>query len=260
MNLNPKITSLIGKEMAEQRRTSGLWYDLKLQPLTDIHLKSDLHAEIQPNSDITYIYIFSAAAILILLIACSNFINLSTAKSINRAREIGLRKVIGAKRSQLITQFLGESFLFVIISTVLSVILVMITLPFFNSLTGETLSLSLLQSPVLVLVYAGIIILIGLLAGAYPAFLMSSFKPVHILKGNLKHGWKDIFLRKGLVVFQFTIAIVLIVGTGLIFEQLRFIQNKKLGLNKEQVLEFDLSRPDMPKKKRCLKKFPKIVV
>jgi putative ABC transport system permease protein len=255
--LETRITSFIAKEMAEQRKATGLWYDLKLQPLTDIHLKSDLNAEIQQNGDITYVYIFSAAAILILLIACSNFINLSTAKSINRGREIGLRKVIGARRSQLIAQFLGESFFFVIISAILSVTIVVFALPFFNSLTGESLSLSFLQSPVLFLVYAAIILVIGLLAGTYPAFLMSSFRPVHVLKGALKHGWKDIFLRKGLVIIQFTIAIILIAGTGLIFEQMRFIQNRKLGLNKEQVLEFELTQSERGKEETLLKEISK---
>ncbi len=256
--LESKITSLVKNEMAEQRKTTGLSYDLKLQPLTDIHLKSHLNSEIQPNSDITYVYIFSGAAILILLIACSNFINLSTAKSVNRAKEIGLRKVIGAKRLELVSQFLGESFLYVIISAILSAVLVIIGLPFFNSLAGSNLSLSLLLSPVLFFVYACVIILIGLLAGGYPAFLMSSFKPVKILKGNVKHGWKDIILRKGLVVFQFTIAIILIAGTGLIFKQLQFVQNKNLGLNKEQVMEFDLPPSDILKKQTLLGEISKV--
>jgi putative ABC transport system permease protein len=261
-NYNPKklemrITSFIAKEMAEQRKATGLWYDLKLQPLTDIHLKSDLHAEIQQTGDITYVYIFSAAAILILLIACTNFVNLSTAKSINRGREIGLRKVIGARRSQLIAQFLGESFFFVIISAILSVVIVAFALPFFNALTGEALSLSLLQSPGLFFVYLGLVIVIGLLAGTYPAFLMSAFRPIQVLKGNLKHGFKDIFLRKGLVIIQFTIAIVLITGTVLIFEQMQFIQNRKLGLNKEQVLEFELTQSERGKEETLLKEISK---
>jgi putative ABC transport system permease protein len=256
-NLESKITSYIGKEMAEQKKQTGLWYDLKLQPLTDIHLKSNLNSEIASNGDITYVYIFSAAAFLILLIACCNFINLSTAKSINRAKEIGLRKVIGAQRTQLTMQFLGESILFAVVSTLLALIIVVIILPFYNSFTSQTFSLSFLLSPSLFLVYAVIILCIGFVAGIYPAFLMSSFKPVSILKGQLKHEWKDIFLRKGLVVFQFTIAIVLIVGTALIFQQLRFIQNQKLGLNKEQVIEFDLARADAPKQEILLKEISK---
>ncbi|HKR06191.1 MAG TPA: ABC transporter permease, partial [Bacteroidia bacterium] len=256
-NLETKITALISKEMAEQRKETGLWYDLKLQPLTDIHLKSNLNSEIAPNGDITYVYIFSVVAFLILLIACCNFINLSTAKSINRAKEIGLRKVIGAQRTQLTMQFLGESILFAVISTLLALIIVIIILPFYNSFTSQTFSLSFLLSPFLFLIYVIIILCIGFVAGIYPAFLMSSFKPVNILKGQLKHEWKDIFLRKGLVVFQFTIAIVLIVGTALIFQQLRFIQSQKLGLNKEQVIEFDLSRADAPKQETLLREISK---
>ena len=256
-SLEAKITSYIGKEMTEKIKETGLSYDLKLQPLTDIHLKSNLNSETTTNGDITYVYIFSAAALLILLIACCNFINLSTAKSINRAKEIGLRKVIGAQRFQLTMQFLGESILFAIISLVFSVIMVIASLPFYNQFASQTFSLSALLSPALILVYLVIIISIGLLAGIYPAFLMSSFKPVSILKGQLKHEWKDIFLRKGLVVFQFTMAIVLIVGTALIFQQLRFMQNKKLGLNKEQVVEFDLSRADAPKQQTLLAEIQK---
>lgn len=257
-NLESKITSYISKEMAEQKKQTGLSYDLKLQPLTDIHLKSNLNSEISTNGDIMYVYIFSAAALLILLIACCNFINLSTAKSINRAKEIGLRKVIGAKRSQLTMQFLGESILFAIISLLLSILIVITVLPVYNSFTSQTFSISTLISPSLFFVYFIITLSIGLLAGIYPAFLMSSFKPVRILKGQLKHEWKDIFLRKGLVVFQFTIAIVLIVGTTLIFQQLRFIQNKKLGLNKEQVVEFDLLRNETPQQQTLLKEILRI--
>ena len=194
--------------MVQTRKESGLWYDLKLQPLTDIHLHSDLHAEINPNGDISYIYIFSAAAIFILLIACSNFINLSTARSVKRSKEIGLRKVSGAKRSQLIIQFFGESFLYAIVSGILAIGLVAIFLPSFNTFTSKTFTLNFLDNPGLLLTYIGIILSVGLLAGAYPALLMSSFGAIKALKGNLKHGWTDVLLRKGLVIFQFTIAIV----------------------------------------------------
>src|SRR5262249_38410093 len=149
-----------------------------------------------------YVYIFSAAALLILLIACSNFINLATAKSVNRAKEIGLRKVIGARRSHVTLQFLGESFLMVFISSLLSLVFVQLLLPYFQSLTGESVAWSSLLSLKIFFLYAGIIIFVGLLAGIYPAFLMSSFSPVKVFKGRVRHGWEDILLRKGLVIFQ----------------------------------------------------------
>ncbi|MEP6596936.1 MAG: ABC transporter permease, partial [Ginsengibacter sp.] len=208
--LENKFSSFIAKQMADTRKSTGLYYDLKLQPLLDIHLRSNLNSEINPNGDITYIYIFCAAAFLILLIACINFINLSTAKSVSRAKEIGLRKVIGANRFQLVLQFLGESFLFTTIATGLSIALIQFTLPYFNSFTGRSLSLFNFSNYNVLILFSGIIISVGLIAGIYPAFLMSSFSPVKVLKGAVKYEWRDIFLRKGLVVFQFTIAIILI--------------------------------------------------
>ncbi len=255
--LETRFSSFIAKQMGDVRKATGLYYDLKLQPLTDIHLRSNLNNEINPNSDITYIYIFGAAGLLILLIACINFINLSTAKSVSRAKEIGLRKVVGAERSQLIFQFLGESFLFTLIAAVLSFISTVIILPWFNSFTGESLSLlNFINSNVLI-VFAGVIISVSLMAGIYPAFLMSSFSPVKVLKGPAKYEWRDIFLRKGLVVFQFTIAIILITGALLVYQQLQFIQNQKLGLNREQILEVTIPSSQFNKKDILLQAFAK---
>ncbi len=245
--LEKKLDAFIHTQMAEDRKTSGLWYDLKLQPLTDIHLRSNISSEMTPNSDISYVYIFSAAAVLILLIACCNFINLSTARSVNRSREIGLRKVIGAKRFQLIGQFMGESFLFAIIGAVLALAMVALTLPTFNTFTGKSLSTDLFQNGGLMTIFGAAICAVGFFAGAYPAFLMSSFAPINALRGSIRHGWQDIILRKGLVVFQFTIAIILIIGTALVLKQLRFVQHRKIGLNKDQVLEIGLKRADLPK-------------
>ncbi len=248
--------------MSDARKQSGLYYDLKLQPLTDIHLRSNLNSEIKPNSDVTYIYIFGATALLVLLIACINFINLSTAKSITRAKEIGLRKVIGAKHSQLIFQFLGESFLFTIIAAVLSIILIFLILPWFNSFTSESLSLFSLINKNVFFLFAGVIIGVSLMAGIYPAVLMSSFSPVKVLKGTAKYEWRDIFLRKGLVVFQFTIAIFLITGALLVYQQLQFIQNQKIGLNKNQLIEVAIPASQLNQKEillQALSKNPNVV-
>ncbi|HYK44374.1 MAG TPA: ABC transporter permease, partial [Parafilimonas sp.] len=252
--LENKFSSFVRKEMADEIKSSGLYYDLKLQPLLNIHLRSNLNSEINPNGDITYVYIFSAAAFLILLIACINFINLSTAKSVTRAKEIGLRKVIGANRFQLVVQFLGESLLFTVIATVISVVLIQIGLPYFNSFTGRSLTLFRGNAGI-VFLFAAIIFLAGFLAGIYPALLMSSFSPVQALKGPAKYEWRDIFLRKGLVVFQFTVAIILIAGAGLVYKQLQFIQNQKIGLNKDQVIEVPIPPSQSLQKDILLQQF-----
>jgi len=245
--LESKINAFAHKEMEEEKKASGLWYDFKLQPLESIHLRSHIGSEIRSNSDISYVYIFSAAAILILIIACCNFINLATARSLNRSKEIGLRKVIGAKRIQLGLQFLGESFLFAVVAGTLALTLVVLLLPYFNSFTGKSLPLNIFSNQSLLLLFSAIIICTGLFAGLYPAVLMSSFAPINALRGAIRHGWQDIILRKGLVIFQFTIAIILITGTGIVLQQLRYIQNRKLGLNKDQVIEMGLKYADLPK-------------
>jgi len=244
--LEAKLSAFAHKELEEIKKTSGLWYDFKLQPLESIHLRSHIGSEIRPNSDISYIYIFSAAAILILIIACCNFINLATARSLNRSKEIGLRKVIGAKRIQLGFQFLSESFLFAVIAGILTLVLVVVLLPYFNTFTGKSLPTNIFSNQPLLLTFSTIIICTGLFAGIYPAVLMSSFAPITALRGTIHHGWQDIILRKGLVVFQFTIAIILIAGTGIVLQQLRYMQNRELGLSKDQVIEVGLKYADLP--------------
>ncbi len=248
-SLEPKIDGVIEKAMVQARKETGLWYNFKLQPITDIHMKSDLRAEIKPNSDIKYIYIFSAAAILILLIACINFINLSTARSVKRSKEIGLRKVAGAMRGQLISQFLSESSLFAMVAGAFAIGIILLALPYFNQFTGKVLTLNYLLNPAIQFIYLGIILSVGFLAGLYPAILMSSFKPVKAIKESIKHGWQDVLIRKGLVIFQFTISVILISSTAFIFEQLRFLQNKKLGMKKDQVLQIPIQYEDLSRTK-----------
>lgn len=256
--LQTKINAMLEKEMADLNKQVGLVMHIEMQPVGDIHLKSHLDSEFPGivKGDITYVYIFSGAAFLILLIACCNFINLSTARSLNRSKEIGLRKVIGAGRYQLVGQFLGESLVFTVFASVIAFIIVLISIPFFNKLLGIPLTLNLFW------LYLIIILSVGILAGLYPALLMSSFAPVQSLKGKISHGISDIFLRKGLVVFQFTIAIILIIGTTLILRQLDFIQNRNIGLNKDQVLNLKLKPQDVGKAGMILKelqKNPKVV-
>jgi putative ABC transport system permease protein len=209
---------------------------LFLQPLTDIHLRSHLDDELEPNGDITRVYIFSAIALFILLIACINYMNLSTARSALRAREIGIRKVSGAQRRELITQFLCESILLSYISLILAVAIALLTLPWINDLTGLQLNArTLLQWSVLIpLVLTPF--LVGTLSGLYPAVFLSSFQPVKVLKGLFKAGNSTVSFRKVLVVTQFAISIVLLISTAIVFQQLHYMQDASLGFNKERVV------------------------
>lgn len=209
---------------------------LTMQKLTDIHLKSHLDDEIEPEGSITRVYIFSIIAVFILLIACINYMNLSTARSTLRAKEIGVRKVIGAQRKEIIRQFLGESVLVTWLALILAMVLTWLLLPYINSLAHLNLAFSsLFRWDILI----GILCLpffIGLLSGIYPAIFMSSFKPVQVLKGVLKVGSGGISFRKVLVVVQFSISIILIVATTVVFQQLSYIENKSLGFNKDHIL------------------------
>jgi putative ABC transport system permease protein len=238
--LERKLSVYMEQHLQRHKRFAGMWYNLKLQALTDIHLRSDLENEIRPNNDLKYIYIFSATAFLILLIACFNFINLSTARSLKRSKEIGMRKVIGAARSQLIAQFLGESLLFAILGGFLSLAIVLVCLPYFTAFTGNQYTLNL----GLILAYLAVFICIGLLSGFYPAILMSSFQPIKALKGIIKHEWSDTLLRKGLVVFQFTIAVTLIISSVIVLKQMSFIQDRNIGLKKEQLIQIPLRKQE----------------
>lgn len=212
-------------------------YKLGLQPVTDIRLHSGLQNELSATSDITYVYLFSAIAGFILIIACINFMNLTTARSMKRAREVGMRKTLGAQRSQLIRQFLSEAIIMAFMGLILAVITVEAMLPYFNDISGKTLSTAVFDSWFIPFVLTGVILFVGLVAGSYPAFYLSSFKPVQVLKGTLKReGSSSSRFRKGLVVFQFVISTGLILGTVVITRQLDFIQNEKLGFDKEQVL------------------------
>ena len=210
--------------------------EYKLQPITDIHLKSDIKmGDRLKHGDIGFVWLFAAIAGIVLLMAVINFVNLSTAKSANRAKEVGLRKTIGAYKGNLVGQFLTESIVFSLISFVIGVLLTWILLPTFNSIAGQDITIPWSQWWFLpTLLIAGL--LVGMLAGLYPALYLSAFKPVNVLKGNLSIGAKSGKLRSSLVVFQFTTSVVLIIGTLIITKQMNFILDKKLGFDKEQVL------------------------
>lgn len=227
--MDPFIDRHLSQGMSERTK-------LQLQKLTDIHLHSHLDSEIEANSDITYVYIFSIIAFFVLLIACINFINLATARSSGRAKEVGLRKVVGAQRSQLIRQFLGESILTAVISLLIAVVMVILILPKFNQFVGRILSFNLVSNLSLVFLLFLFAISVGILSGIYPALFLSAFKPVRTLKGKLDSGKKGFSFRTVLVVFQFTISIVLIICVSVVSSQLSYMQTRNLGFDKEHVV------------------------
>jgi len=234
--LENKFPALIEKYMGGMLKALGGEIKFFLQPLTSIHLHSNLENEIRANSSITYIYIFTAIGMFILCIACINFMNLATARSATRAKEVGLRKVVGAERKELIWQFLGESLIYSIFSLAIAILFVRLAMPFAESLSGRQMSLNIAEMPWLVPSFIGLVLLVAFVAGSYPALFLSAFRPAQVLKGNLKAGSANSRLRSFLVVAQFIISICLIIGTGIILNQLRFMKNKNLGFEKENVL------------------------
>ncbi len=212
------------------------YWHFYLQPLTDIHLNSDLSGELQPNGNKKYVQIFILIGIFILLIACVNYMNLTTARASNRANEIGIKKVVGSSKRFLVIQFLTESVMFSVISLLFALVLVQILLPLFGHVLDRDLSFPLFNNPYLFPGLLGIAIFIGLFAGSYPAFILSRLKPVSILKGRNSSGAKSAVFRNALVILQFSISVILIAATILINKQLTFIKNDRLGFNKENVL------------------------
>jgi len=223
----------IGKFMKENNQT----YTYILEPLKDVYLKSTRGGTASGN--LTNVYVFSIVGIFILLIAGINFVNLTTARSTERAREVGIRKVIGAERQQLTKQFLGESVILCLIAFVLSVGLCAVLLPSFNFLAGKTISTGIFNHPSYMLTLLAISVGIGLLAGIYPALVLSAFQPIVVLKGRFATGNRGMLLRKGLVISQFTISIGLIVATLLVGLQLNYMRHQELGFSKEQELVLD---------------------
>lgn len=229
-----KLTPFLNRHGAADLKAMGIQKRLFIQPVTDIYLKSSIGNEIAPNGSMTYLYIFGTIAVFLLLIACINFMNLSTARSEKRAKEVGVRKVIGAVRHSLVYQFLGESMMLAVMALAVAVLVVQLLLPYFNNLTGK--NLTMLARPAFLYWMGGITLFTGLVAGLYPAFYLSSFKPVSVLKGRLANVASAALLRKALVVFQFTVSIILILGAIMIGQQLSFVQNQHLGFDKEQKL------------------------
>lgn len=230
-SINKKLFDLFSQH--DNEHSKG---EFSIQSLTDIHLRSDqLLLDVDGQGSIEYVRIFSLVAIFIILIACINFMNLSTAMSGLRAKEVGLRKTIGALRGQLIAQFLGESVMLSLVSLVIGIAMTYILLPYFNQLTTKNISLDLIDIKIVsILIGSGLVV--GLLAGFYPAFFLSAFKPIKVLKGLKILPNHKAFFRNGLVVLQFSISMILIVGTLVVYHQLRFIRNRDIGFNKENLM------------------------
>ena len=228
--LNKRIDQVYREHMP-----GGIKVAYQLQPLTAIHLHSDLQIDLPGRGNIQYVNIFFIVAIFILVVACINFMNLATARSARRAKEVGLRKVVGAVRGQLIAQFLGESILISFVALLFAIAIVVLFLPLFNSLADKTLSIHLLQGNILISL-AGIALATGFISGIYPALFLSGFRPVKVLKGNLASKGANLLFRNGLVMTQFIVSIVLLVGTVVIYNQLQFIKNRNPGFQKANLL------------------------
>lgn len=232
----PELEQGFGVSFDEFEKNGGV-YAYYSYSFASSHLyQSELNDGISPHSDVKYVYIMGAVGVFILVIACINFMNLSTARSASRAKEVGLRKTLGSVRSNLIAQFLSESFVYTFISTTLALMAAYLLLPAFNLLSAKELVFKTILSPVMLFSVIGIFLIVSLIAGSYPAFYLTSFNPVDVLKGKVKSGMKSKGVRSALVVVQFTISITLIISTMIVYNQLSYLQEKNIGLDKQNVL------------------------
>lgn len=241
LSLQEKTNEIVKEAVGGELTGDNDYVRYNFMPLTDIYLRSDMD-EFEIVGDIKHVYIFSGVALLILVIACINYINLATARAAGRAKEVGIRKVSGAIRNQLFAQFIGESFMITLMSFALALFIAAASLPFFNSLTGKNFSYQVLFHPSFIS-YASLgLIVVAFTAGAYPALALTGFNPVQVLKGNFKTSAKGIWLRKSLVVFQFGISVILITATLIVIRQLDFIRSKKLGFERENTIILPLDK------------------
>ncbi len=235
--LNDKLLDFLHRNWREDP-----WYSISLQPLLDIHLHSRLKSEIEPVGNILYVYIFTAIALFVLIIACINFMNLSTAYAVKRAKEVGIRKVVGARKNQLVQQYLGESILLSIFSALAAMVIVILALPQLNRLADKSFSLSLLTNPLLILSMTALVLAVGFFSGIYPAFFLSAFKPINSLKSRASRSTSGAVLQKGLIVFQFALSIGIIFSTLIVLQQMSFIRSRHLGYDREQVMVIPLNK------------------
>ncbi len=233
-----KIPEVLMKHVPDfdKYESNGVIVKFFLQPLRSIHLHSNLDGELSPTGSIVTVYILGSIALIVLLLACVNFMNLTTARGARRAKEVGIRKVLGSSAVQLVRQFTFETILMVALATVLALILVQLFRYPFVTMTGERLSFDLLLDPLFIFALVGFTIMLGVLAGSYPSFYLAAFKPVDVLKGKLRSGMKSSALRNGLVVLQFAISIILITCTIVVQNQLGFMRAKKLGFDKDNLV------------------------
>jgi len=235
-NISPEDVEQKIYNFLDEKPTLEEWEKLTLQPLTELHFANGIGFDIAGTGSYQLVKIFFLTALFILIIACANFTNLSTARSVLRAKEVGMRKVTGAQKKQLISQFLSESVLITFISFLFAIVLASAMFPLFNSLSGKTFSWHLFFEPDIMSGLAAIVLLTGLISGSYPAFVFSSYRPVNLFKSSGASGNKSQYLRKILVVFQFSISIILIFGTLVLYKQIRYMKNKDLGYNKENLV------------------------
>ncbi|GAB3916125.1 ABC transporter permease [Larkinella terrae] len=238
--LKSKFPAFMEKYARGDLNAVGFDKKILLVPVPDLHLYSAFEKAVSPTNSKTYLYILGSIAVFTLLIACINFMNLSTARSAKRAAEVGIRKVMGAERGSLIGQFLGESMVLSFLGLVIALVLVSLLLPVFNQMAGKQLTTAELFEPGIVLSFLGLALLTGLVAGSYPAFFLSMFNPAHVLKGKFVNSLSAVALRRGLVVFQFVISIGLVLATFVIQEQMRFLRNKSLGFTQDQQIAIPL--------------------
>ena len=243
-----KLPAFVDKYAGKDLKVAGFNKLLFLTPVTKLHLYSQLRNVVTPTNSATYLYILASIALFTLLIACVNFMNLSTARAVKRAGEVGVRKVLGAGQRALLLQFLGESVILSLASLVFAIGLVLPALPLFNQLTQKQLSIADLVELKLLLTFPGLAVLTGLLAGSYPAFYLSRFNPVQVLKGRFMTGWSAATLRKGLVVFQFIVSVSLILATLVIEQQMRYMREKPLGFTQQQQIAIPLRSEESQKK------------
>lgn len=239
--LQQKFPAFMNKYASNDLKNVGFDKKLFLVPIADLHLADELGSVVTPTNSTTYLYILASIALFTLLIACINFMNLSTARSVKRAAEVGVRKVMGAQRGSLVGQFLGESMVLSLLALVIALELVVLTLPVFNHLTNKSLHISELFELRIILAFLGLALLTGLIAGSYPAFYLSLFNPAQVLKGKFVNTLSAVALRRGLVVFQFVISVGLVLATFVIQEQMRFLRNKSLGFTQDQQIAVPLS-------------------
>ena len=233
--VGPEVERFMGVSMKDMEKSGGA-YGYFTTPVTDIHLRSTTRDGLEPAGNIMYVYFFGGIGLFIVIIACINFMNLSTARSAGRAKEVGLRKTLGSLRSQMVRQFLAESILYSFLAVVVALVLCYLLLPQFNLLAGKQLGMTVFMQPVFVVAIIALILFVGVVAGSYPAFYLTSFSAVEVLKGKVRAGMKSKGVRSGLVVLQFGLSIFLIIFTGIVFQQIRFMQQRNLGIDKHNIL------------------------